>query len=87
MRIKVIGTARLNGTSKKIGNSYDFIQVHYSGAAFGVEGGAAYLNWEQSHNKVRPASSRDWPHRSYCKAFWKNYLRSRTNRFLEPIRE
>lgn len=41
MRIKVIGKARLRGTSRKTGNSYDFIQAHYNGPAFGVEGVAA----------------------------------------------
>ena len=47
MRIKVIGKAHLKGTSKKTGNSYDFIQVHYLGKAPGVEGNAALtLNLE-----------------------------------------
>ena len=41
MRIKVIGKAHLKGTSKRTGNPYDFIQIHYNGAAFGVEGVAA----------------------------------------------
>lgn len=41
MRIKVIGKAHLKGTSKKSGNPYDFIQVHYNGSAYGVEGVAA----------------------------------------------
>ena len=41
MKIKVIGKAHLKGTSKKTGNPYDFIQVHYNGPARGVEGLAA----------------------------------------------
>ena len=41
MKIKVIGKAHLKGTSKKTGNDYDFIQVHYNGKARGVEGLAA----------------------------------------------
>ena len=41
MKIKVIGKAHLQGTSKKTGNPYDFIQVHYNGKARGVEGVAA----------------------------------------------
>ena len=38
MRIKVIGKAHLEGTSKKTGNSYNFNQVHYHAPARGVEG-------------------------------------------------
>lgn len=41
MKIKVIGKAHLQGTSKKTGKPYDFIQVHYNGKAYGVEGLAA----------------------------------------------
>ena len=41
MKIKVIGKAHLKGVSKKTGNPYDFIQVHYNGKARGVEGLAA----------------------------------------------
>ena len=41
MKIKVIGKAHLKGNSKKTGNDYDFIQVHYIGRARGVEGNAA----------------------------------------------
>jgi len=41
MKIKVVGKAHLQGTSKKTGNPYDFIQVHYLGRARGVEGDAA----------------------------------------------
>ena len=41
MKIKVIGKAHLKGTSKRTGNSYDFIQVHYNGPAQGVVGTAA----------------------------------------------
>ena len=41
MKIKVIGKAHLNGTSKKTGKPYDFIRVYYNGPAFGVEGVAA----------------------------------------------
>ncbi len=41
MKIKVIGKAHLQGTSKHTGKAYNFIQVHYNGPAFGVEGEAA----------------------------------------------
>lgn len=41
MKIKVVGKAHLQGTSKKTGNPYDFIQVHYLGRAPGVIGDAA----------------------------------------------
>lgn len=41
MKINVIGKAHLKGTSKRSGNPYDFIQVHYNGRARGVEGLAA----------------------------------------------
>ena len=41
MRIKVIGKARLSGTSKKTGKPYDFVQIHYTGKARGVDGLAA----------------------------------------------
>ncbi len=41
MRIKVVGKVHLQGTSKKTGNPYDFIQIHYLGKAPGVEGNAA----------------------------------------------
>lgn len=41
MRIKVYGKAHMEGTSRKTGNPYNFNQVHYLGAARGVEGLAA----------------------------------------------
>ena len=41
MKIRVIGKARLAGTSKKTGKPYDFIQIHYNGLARNVEGQAA----------------------------------------------
>ena len=41
MKIKVYGKAHLSGTAKKTGRPYDFIQIHYLGKAFGVEGLAA----------------------------------------------
>ena len=41
MRIKVFGKAHLSGTAKKTGKPYDFIQIHYLGKAYGVEGLAA----------------------------------------------
>ena len=41
MKIKVIGKAHLEGTSKKTGNPYNFNQLHYIGKARGVEGDAA----------------------------------------------
>lgn len=41
MKIKVVGKSHLQGTSKKTGSPYDFIQVHYLGKARGVLGDAA----------------------------------------------
>ena len=41
MKIRVIGKAHLKGVSKKNGNPYDFIQIHYNGPAYGVTGDAA----------------------------------------------
>lgn len=41
MKIKVIGKAHFEGTSKKTGNPYNFHQIHYTGKARGVEGEAA----------------------------------------------
>ena len=41
MKINVIGKAHLQGTSKKSGKPYNFVQVHYNGPARGVEGLAA----------------------------------------------
>ena len=41
MKIKVVGKAHFQGTSKKTGSPYDFIQVHYLGHARGVVGDAA----------------------------------------------
>jgi len=41
MKIKVIGKAHLQGTSKQTGNPYDFIQAHYNGSARNVVGLAA----------------------------------------------
>lgn len=41
MKIKVEGKAHLQGTSKKTGKDYNFIQVHFLGKARGVEGLAA----------------------------------------------
>ncbi len=47
MKIKVVGKVHLQGISKKTGNPYDFIQIHYLGKAPGVEGSAALtLNLE-----------------------------------------
>ncbi len=40
MKIHVVGKLRLQGTSKKTGNPYDFIQIHYLGCAPGVIGNA-----------------------------------------------
>ncbi len=36
MKIKVIGKAHFQGTSKKTGNSYDFTRIHYTGPARNV---------------------------------------------------
>lgn len=41
MKIHVEGKAHLKGISKKSGNPYDFVQVHYLGKARGVDGFAA----------------------------------------------
>lgn len=41
MKIKVIGKAHMQGTSKRTGNAYNFNSVHYIGKARGVEGDAA----------------------------------------------
>ena len=41
MKIQVEGKAHLKGTSKRTGNNYDFVQVHYLGKARGVDGLAA----------------------------------------------
>jgi len=38
MKIHVIGKAHLQGTSKKTGKPYDFIQIHYNGPARDVVG-------------------------------------------------
>ena len=38
MKIKAIGKAHREGTSKKTGAAYDFLQVHYNGPDRGVEG-------------------------------------------------
>ncbi len=40
MKVRVIGKAHLKGTSKKTGNPYDFIQIHYVGPARNVVGQA-----------------------------------------------
>ena len=41
MKIRVIGKSHFQGTSKKTGAPYNFIQVHYNGPARGVIGSAA----------------------------------------------
>ncbi len=41
MKINVIGKAHLQGTSKRTGNPYNFIQVHYNGPVRNVVGLAA----------------------------------------------
>ena len=41
MKIKIVGKAHLQGTSKKTGKPYNFIQLHYLGRAYGVIGEAA----------------------------------------------
>ena len=41
MKVQVEGKAHLKGTSKRTGNNYDFVQVHYLGKARGVDGLAA----------------------------------------------
>lgn len=41
MKIQVEGKAHLKGTSKRTGNNYDFVEVHYLGKARGVDGLAA----------------------------------------------
>ena len=41
MKIRIEGKAHLKGTSKKNGQPYDFIQIHYLGPDRGVTGKAA----------------------------------------------
>ncbi len=41
MKIKVIGKSHFQGTSKKTGAPYNFIQIHYNGPARNVVGEAA----------------------------------------------
>lgn len=41
MKIKVLGKAHLEGTSKKTGKPYNFNQIHYVAPARGVTGYAA----------------------------------------------
>ena len=41
MKMKVVGKAHLEGTSKKTGRDYNFNQVHFLGPAFGAQGQAA----------------------------------------------
>ena len=41
MKIRVISKDHLKGTAKRTGNPYDFIQLHYTGPARGMEGVAA----------------------------------------------
>lgn len=41
MKIKVLGKAHLEGTSRKTGRPYNFNQLHFCGPAQGVEGVAA----------------------------------------------
>lgn len=41
MKIKIIGKAHMEGTSRRTGKAYCFNQVHYIGKARGVEGDAA----------------------------------------------
>lgn len=41
MKIKVIGKAHMEGTSKKTGRPYNLYQVHYNAPARGIEGVAA----------------------------------------------
>lgn len=49
MKITVIGKARMQGTSKRTGNPYDFIQLHYNGPARNVVGlGAMTVNIDPS---------------------------------------
>lgn len=49
MKITVIGKAHMQGTSKKTGNPYNFIQLHYNGPARNVVGlGAMTVNIDSS---------------------------------------
>lgn len=41
MKIRVVGKAHLEGTSKRTGNTYNFNQIHYLGRAPKVIGDAA----------------------------------------------
>ena len=75
MRIKVIGKAHMEGKSKRTGNDYNFNQVHYLGAARGVEGQAA-LTVSLDPGVVPYASiqigadyTAEFDNRGYCVAF------------------
>lgn len=49
MKITVTGKAHMQGTSKKTGNPYNFIQLHYNGPARNVVGlGAMTVNIDPS---------------------------------------
>lgn len=49
MKIRVVGKAHVRGTSKKTGNPYDFIELHYTGSARNVVGlGAMTVNIDTS---------------------------------------
>ncbi len=41
MKIKVIGKQHMTGTSKRTGQPYDFVSIHYNAPDRGVEGVAA----------------------------------------------
>lgn len=42
MKINIVGKVRRTGVSKKSGQGYDFIEIHFLAPARGVEGEAAH---------------------------------------------
>lgn len=41
MKIRIVGKVHREGVSKKTGRPYDFVEVHFTGPAYGVIGEAA----------------------------------------------
>lgn len=75
MKIHVEGKAHLKGTSRRTGNDYDFVQVHYLGKARGVDGFAAKtLNLDPKDyplESIRVGADYEceFDERGYCIAF------------------
>lgn len=75
MKIHVEGKAHLKGTSKRTGNDYDFVQVHYLGKARGVDGFAAKTlnlspqDYPMESIIVGADYNAEFDDRGYCVAF------------------